>query len=149
MDDTLKTYLCSFFLTTILLGSLASAVDFEYITPEQSAALADRFSSAQLTAANQKTLERKPGWVCDMYGMRTKLQVQRGLKLYNFSPTHGGLKNAGAQPVDSYQFGKDAVVGHTPRLQDRLRMTASGELISQLSMTSTNPSTVIAYSVCH
>jgi hypothetical protein len=149
MDDTWKTYLSSFILTTALLGSLASAVDLEYITPEQSSALADQFSTAQLTDADQSTISHKPTWTCDMYGMRTKLQVQRGLKLYDFSKDHGSLKNTGAQPVENYSYDKDALVGKTSRLQDRIRMTASGQLISQLSVVNTTPNTIIAYSVCH
>lgn len=151
MDDAWKAYFSSLLLTTALLGSLASAVDLEYITPAQSQELADRFSGARLTDSDRQELATtKRNWSCDMFGMRTRLQVQRGLKLYEFQPASsaGQLKNGGAQPIESYTLENGALVGRSARVQDRVRVTGHGELISQLSLSSA-PNSIIAYSLCH
>jgi hypothetical protein len=147
MDDSWKSYISSFLLTAALLGNLAGAVDLEYISPEKQDALAKQFSSAHMTLADKKQLEHE--WTCDMYGMRTHLQVQHGLKLYDFRERDGGgLKNVGAQPVESYSFSADGrLQGQTERVFDRVRLTAQGELIGQLSLNAPGQ-TLIAYSVC-
>lgn len=148
MDDTWKSYLSSFILSTALLGNLASAVDLEYISPVQSQTLKQEFAKAHLTAEDQALLRKTPSWSCDMFGMRTKLQVQRRVNLYEFKAADSSFENHGAQPVQDYHFKQNALEGSTTKVIDRLRMTTSGALISELS-TASAPHTILAYSVCH
>jgi hypothetical protein len=148
MDDVFRTYLSSALLTFALIGSLAGwAADLEYISPEQTKALADQFSGARLTEKDQQLLKTKKAWSCDMYGMRTKLQVQHGIKLYQWKSGSPDWTNTGAQPVAAYKLDNGTLVGKSNRLEDDVRMTPSGRLISRLTLAS-RPNTVLAYSVC-
>ncbi|NJL23867.1 MAG: hypothetical protein HC902_00890 [Calothrix sp. SM1_5_4] len=85
--------------------------------------------------------------------MRTRLQVQRNVKLYSWAmlgETKTVLKNQGAQPVALYAVAEngESLVGRTPRLQDEVRMTTEGNLISRLSARSPARDVIIAYSIC-
>jgi hypothetical protein len=86
-----------------------------------------------------------------MYGVRSRLQVQRGINLYRWSRESALWKNGGAQPVTEYRYHTDhtrgELVGRTARLEDEVRLTADGQLISRLSASAPSAA-VIAYSVC-
>lgn len=80
-----------------------------------------------------------------MYGVRTRLQVKRGVKLYRWNSA--SWHNEGSQPVEDYKPDVSELVGLTPRFEDRVRVTKDGHIISQLSVT--HPSRqVVAYSLC-
>ena len=145
MDDAWKSYFSSLLLSMALLGAfLSHAADLEYISPEVTTRLADQFSAATLDGKDRI----QKAWTCDMYGMRTRLQIQRGIKLYELKPsTNGHWKNAGAGPVTEYRPAQGALTGKTDQVEDQIRITKDGHLISRLSLVSP-PHTVIAYSVC-
>ncbi|MBX3020573.1 MAG: hypothetical protein KF799_02755 [Bdellovibrionales bacterium] len=148
MDDTWKRYLSSFLLTLALLSSLtghADSAELEFISQEQTTALAQTFEGASLSP--EQLLQRNSKWSCDMYGMRTRLQVQRGVKLYEWSAHDKTWTNSGAQPVANYQLENGTLTGKTPRLEDQVRATREGKLISRLSASGDAPR-VLAYSVC-
>lgn len=82
-----------------------------------------------------------------MYGARSNMQAQHGLKLYTLSNKSGDWHNSGAQLVSDYKAGANALVGHKDRFEDQVKITKEGLLISQLSLNNA-AKTVIAYSVC-
>ncbi len=84
-----------------------------------------------------------------MYGVRSRMQVQHGLELYRLSPLGNtpNWHNEGAQLVSSYQAHSGALVGLHERFEDQVKLTATGQLISRLSIISPQR-VVVAYSLC-
>jgi hypothetical protein len=121
------------------------ALDFEYISPERRQELEMDFNSSAVKPLISNEIKHKK-WTCDMYGVRTRLQVQRDVKLYNWKDDNS-WKNDGAQVIVSYTPEKDVLVGRTERFEDQVKLKADGRLISQLSLVKPNRE-VIAYSVC-
>lgn len=141
MDDarfsSLTSIVLAFGLTLSLTGH---AVDLEYIGPNRRAELEKEFHSAKLPPAKMPASR----WSCDMYGMRTHLQVKRGVRLYDWDKNG---RNNGAQVASEYLAEDGSLVGRTSRFEDRVRLSDSGELISELRLREPNPR-VVAYSVC-
>ena len=125
----------------IFFASFAGATELEYITPARQKELSRAFDGA--------TSVRPTGsWTCDMYGVRTNLQIQRGVRLYEFglAPSET-VKNSGAQPVGEYSKTSTGWIGKTTRLEDEVRVTKDGKLLARLTLTEGSRS-VLAYSVC-
>lgn len=80
-----------------------------------------------------------------MYGVRTRLQVKRGVKLYNWKKSD--WQNDGAQIVRDYQAGNNGLIGSTGKLEDEVKINAKGKLISRLTLTEPKRE-VVAYAVC-
>lgn len=140
-----KSILASVLLVVSLLTAVTHGLDMEYISPEQKQQLVRDFEQAKLEKA-ESLLDKK--WTCDMYGVRSRLQVQRNVNLYSLKMDAGGrFKNSGAQVVTDYKNDGQALKGQTDRFEDQLRMTASGQLISRLSLRKDEP-IVLAYAVC-
>jgi hypothetical protein len=128
----------------LILGlwqSLANATEIEYIPKEKRASLHLQFENAKPMSTV------KGAWTCDIYGMRTNLQVIHNLKLYDFSPALKTTENRGAQIVQVYENSKGEMSGKTDKVVDQLRASPKGELVSKL--TDSHSGDVIAYSVCH
>lgn len=150
MDDRTQKILTSIiFCLLFLTGVIAQAVEFEHISLAQKAELEKQFEIATSAAAQAKVIENRK-WSCDMYGVRSRLQVQRGVKLYSLKRQESGdFVNSGAQVVSRYRNIGQALAGQTERLEDQIRISADGQLISRLSLRGpTQPNQVIAYSVC-
>lgn len=133
----------------ILISSvIAQAAEVEYISPEKQKQLESMFKDAHFSMSKDAQILKAHGWSCDMYGMRTRLQVQRGLKLYEWNASDGNeWQNSGAQLVSSYKPEATALVGRRDRFEDQVRITKDGQLVSRLSL-NTPEHTVLAYSVC-
>jgi len=116
----------------------------EYISPEKSKELEELFSKSSFEASQSEAIKQKE-WTCDMYGVRTRLQVQHGVKLYRFESE--SWQNSGAQPVEEYKPESKELLGQAPRFEDRVRVTDKGQLISQLTVLHPNRQ-VVAYSLC-
>lgn len=148
MDD-LKTSLFSSLIASLIfsVGLSAHALDMEYIGPEESQQLEKDFNKAQFTANQQAQLSGKK-WTCDMYGVRSRLQVQRGVKLYEFKAAEPAKwTNSGAQLVNDYTVDAGQMIGRRAQFEDRIKMTTQGQLISRLSLAE-GDHRVLAYSVC-
>jgi hypothetical protein len=124
----------------------SSEVHYEYISPEQNSKLEDMFNKARLPSAQDTATVKDHQWTCDMYGVRTKMRIQRGVNLYSWKKD-AGWHNLGSQVVSEYQEGGGGLVGKSKNLADEIRLTQSGQLVSRLSLLAT-PKAVIAYSVC-
>lgn len=135
-------------LTLVLLLSLAVHAEssFEYVSPDQKAQLEKDFREGSLSPTQQSELLQKT-WSCDMYGMRTRLQIQRGLKLYQLVDDKSGVKNNGVQLIAHYNKESGQLIGRDGRFEDQIKMTARGQLISRLSL-SAGSHDVLAYSLC-
>lgn len=135
----------SILMSLIVAAGTAVGMEMEYISPEQKDQIAADFEKAKLEKADE-VLDRK--WSCDMFGVRSRLQVQRGVNLYSLrSAMDGEILNKGAQVVAKYQPKDGALLGRTDRFEDEIRMTSSGQLISRLSGRQAGVG-VIAYSIC-
>lgn len=146
MDDAFKTYLSSFLLSFALLASLTGqASELEYISQTKASELGTQFTDANTPA--ESLLNSKKNWNCDMYGVRTRLQVQRGVKLYAWTSEDGAWKNSGASPVSDYRMSKGTFSGRNAKIEDQIRITSEGHLISRLT-TADDTHKVLAYSVC-
>lgn len=147
MDDFFVKSITSALFALVLAAPLAGALDIEYFSPAEKNKLVAEFEQAKLE--NAKALTGKT-WNCSMYGVRTRLQVQRDVKLYalNSEPhEEKRLRNSGAQVISQYAVENSVLVGRTVKFEDQIRLTADGRLISRLSLRDPTP-TVLAYSVC-
>ena len=125
----------------MLSSWLSSATSFEYIPESTRQELSSEFSgaSAPTAAIFNKT------WHCDMYGMRSHMQVKKDVSLYNISPN--GF-NSGNHPIKNYQPESSEFVGKTQDFTDRVRVTKDGHLIAELSSNKDSIEGLIAYSRC-
>lgn len=147
MDDAQKAYFNSIVASLIfIIGVGAHALEMEYIDPVEAKKLEHVFAQASLKAKQHAQIEGG-NWTCDMYGVRTRLQVQRGIKLYQFKKESEAWRNSGAQVVAQYTAKDDHLNGVNGRLIDQIKMTDDGSLISRLSLGGSEPR-VLAYSVC-
>ncbi|NJM09395.1 MAG: hypothetical protein HC883_00395 [Bdellovibrionaceae bacterium] len=71
-------YLPSVIICLALSLSLASqAIELEYISPSKKQELEVQFEKAEFSSKDIPALTKK-AWTCDMYGVRSRLQVKRG-----------------------------------------------------------------------
>jgi hypothetical protein len=118
----------------------------EYISPEKKQELEMQFDKADFSSKSVSTLKQKV-WTCDMYGVRTRLQVKRGVKLYNWK-AESDWHNDGAQVVRDYKNVGGKLIGSTGPLEDQVKLTSQGRLISRLSIAKGPEREVVAYAVC-
>lgn len=145
MDDV-KIFCLIMLALSFSLPRIPSAfADLEYVSPTQRKLLQKTF----LTSSFKVSAKVQGKWKCDMFGMRTHLQVQRDMELYDWSQ---GEKpnlwtNQGAQPVSAYKVSHGTLTGTHDRFEDQVKYTDDGRLISQLSVVTPNRM-VVAYSLC-
>lgn len=134
------------FLASLLIfsGMLAHALDMEYISPAQKAELELQFEKAEVSSKDFAALKLKK-WTCDMYGVRTRLQVKRGLKLYEWNQEN--WHNEGSQIVRDYTFSDVGLTGKNGPIEDQVKVNPKGQLISRLSVLRPDRQ-VVAYAVC-
>ena len=146
MDDNRNGFLSlMIFFLGLSLTMAGHALDLEYISPERRAELEKDFNSEAFKSP-ESTLIKHKKWSCDMYGVRTRLQVQRDVKLYNFK-TDSNWHNDGAHVTSEYKIEEKLLVGRSDRFEDQVKINSKGELISRLSISSPERQ-VVAYSVC-
>ena len=133
----------------LTFGSLAAAApEVEYISEEKQKQLETLFNSGHFDAEKDSQILRSHVWTCEMFGMRTRMQVQRGLKLYKWTVDKDEVwQNGGAQLVSEYKCESSSLVGRRDRFEDQVKLTKDGKLVSRLSLI-TPAGTVLAYSVC-
>jgi len=119
--------------------------DFEFIDSGRAQALESAFLKAELTPQKASLLRQK--WVCDMYGMRSRLQIKRHVALYEFENEAELWKNSGEQVITTYKIEGNALVGKSEKIRDQIRVTPEGQLISRVTLAS-EPDKLIAYSRC-
>lgn len=145
MQELRNGYLSSFILCVgITLSLVAHGLEMEYISPEKHKELESLFRQSEFNLKKSENMKQKE-WTCDMYGVRTRLQVKHGVKLYHWKST--SWHNDGVQPVQDYKPQSEELVGQSARFEDRIRMTAGGQIISQLTVVHPNRQ-VVAYSLC-
>lgn len=131
---------------TVLLSFLIcqSGFGLEFVAQDQAKDLAKKFSAARALTNNEVSKFADRDWKCDMYGMRTRLQVERDVRLYRFTGSGQKWTNLGAQMIQDYEMEPDGFIGRRGRLIDLVKSGSDNTLIAQLSL----DSTVLAYSVC-
>jgi hypothetical protein len=157
MDDV-KTLAFSILLTLTILApsvfaeppakSTAEPATVEYIAPTKQSQLEDLFNHAEFSSPKHARSLKHGPWVCDMYGVRSRMQVRRDLRLYVWSGEAGAAwHNDGAQLVSEYRAVDGSLTGTHDRFEDQVKLTADGRLISRLSVLAPQRA-VVAYSVC-
>lgn len=141
MDVTRSALFSLLFVYSV---SAFAAAEVEYISPEQHTKLENLFKDATFNPEKDAKTIQNHEWSCDMYGARSKMQVQHGLKLYKLSKE---WQNSGAQLVSEYKSESTALIGRKDRFEDQVKITKDGQLVSRLSLNNANK-TVLAYSVC-
>lgn len=124
----------------------------EHIETSQVHQLKTVFEAAE-SVDSEKLLSLKDSkWTCDMFGMTTRLQVEKNVKLYHFtqdSDESGALKNRGAQLVKVYKSSKE-LKGANGSIHDQIRIAKDGKLVSRLELLGPKSQTprLLAISVC-
>lgn len=138
-------------LSALLIVSYAQVAlaEVEFVSAEEAQRLKADFGRAH--ALSKKVLNDLIGrdLKCDMYGVRTRLQIERDVMLYRFHNKDRIWENQGAQVVHNYRISESDFVGRHGGLTDKIRF-AKGRLISELTISTaqSNP-VVLAYSVCN
>lgn len=148
-------------LIVLLVTLPAAAKNYEYISLDEAKNLEKNFKKSA-TPSKSKILGSN--WVCDMYGMRTRFQVERGLNLYSFgSSSSKVIKNSGTQMFGAYSTSEGGLFASRGPLKDIIRVTDKGQLISEMSIANRVPEAeanaaavkaieedriVIAYTLC-
>jgi hypothetical protein len=133
------------FITLFITCATVMAADFEYVSPQVQRELEARFDQARFNSSKSTKQLRNHEWTCDMYGIRSHLQVQHGVKLYRWP--EATWHNEGAQVTSDYKAEDTALVSRDSRFEDEVKLTADGQLVSRLSLKSPRKQ-VLAYSVC-
>jgi len=139
--------------------SQASA-EIENISPLDLHKLEGEFKAGKPISARDLSKLSGAKWSCDMYGARTRLQVERNVKLYSFHSASGGrIKNKNAPFAGAYKIDGESLTSAQAGIQDSIRWRTPGrELITEIRVVSDmrvdfgegpGPATVIAYSRCH
>lgn len=146
MVDVWRSLILSLLLLVAVAGGVSHGVDFEYIPPEKQKSLETQFNTAHKAFPTKKVVDKE--WKCDMYGMRSRLRVERNVHLYKFKIAETNrLTNFGAQILETYAIDGDGLISKNDDVEDTVRMTTDGELIARLS--SLHPEKrVAAYAVC-
>jgi hypothetical protein len=151
MDDRSKGLLYIAALVLTLVSSLGRAQTLEYISPEKRQSLKKQFEEGHFSRTDVRKVQLSSTWTCDMYGVRSALQVKHGVELYEWSIPNAAsekITNSGLQVVSEYQFKNSTLSGNVGAISDELRFTKSGQLISRLSHSEGPSSKVIAYALC-
>ena len=127
----------------LTLSLVGHAIELEYIGPDKKQDLEVQFAQADFSSKDAAKLKQKK-WTCDMYGVRSGLQVKRGIKLYHWN---NEWHNDGAQVVREYQSKDGKLTGQNDRFEDQVRLNSQGQLISRLTLIKPDRQ-VVAYSVC-
>jgi len=134
-------YWIALFVAALAFSSWKTfAADIQYISESERTQLGQDFEQA-------KPLTEVSGqWTCDMYGMSSHLQVSKSVRLYSFKSDKTEFRNTGAQAqiVPVYTVRKGEMNGSSGNLNDQLRQSKNGQLLSKL----THEGHVIAYSRC-
>lgn len=148
-DQAFRAFRSIVFCLLFLSGIIAQAVEFEHLSLEQKAQLEVQFERAKSLAELKKEVEGRK-WSCDMFGVRSRMQVKRNVKLYSLKKRDtGSYSNSGAQVVSQYRESGNTLHGENERFEDQVRVTEDGRLISRLSLRGpSQPNMVIAYSLC-
>jgi len=141
--DVVRTVILSLFLVYLI----PAAAEVEYISPERQTQLEEQFNKASFDIAHDAKRLAGHTWSCDMYGARSHMQVQHGLKLYTLNVKDGQWSNSGAQLVSEYTSQNSSLTGRKDRFEDQVKITKDGQLVSRLTLTDGSRS-VLAYSVC-
>lgn len=136
-------------IVAISVALSSSAYGLEFVSQEKSMGLKADFGRAMPFTEKALRSVAEKDLKCDMYGVRTRLQVERGVVLYRFRLKNSTWENEGAQVVRNYRVAGTGLVGRHGGLTDTIRIV-DGQLISELSIeTPQSSATVLAYSVCN
>lgn len=113
---------------------VVEASTLESISEKKIQQLQTKFSSGTRPSLNQ--LLAKKEWTCKLYGIRSRLQTYERSKFYSFKKMkkERALRNTGAQIFSTYQLQSTALVAQKGPLQEHIRWTQDGGIISEMSL---------------
>ncbi|MCB0407775.1 MAG: hypothetical protein KDD34_06175 [Bdellovibrionales bacterium] len=125
-----------------------SEPQIEHISNSQVKELDQLFKiSAPISSSN--ALQKLDGtlWSCELFGVRTRMQKLKDVRLYQFVMDNKSLANVGSQKIKNYHISNGSLTGSQDTLQDQIKMTSGSNLISKLSTTGKH-SKAVAYATC-
>ncbi len=135
-----------------LFLSSAHAVEISFIEQQELQILTNSFESAKTLKSDNLKDILGPIWTCNLFGTRTRMQIERNLHLYDLSQSGSKTEfaNKGAQVIRNYSFSKGSLIGKKENLKETLRLSSEGNLIGRiehLDPESKKP-IILAYSSC-
>lgn len=156
----------------ILAGETTLALNLKNISSAQVNKIRTKYQHASsLQSPQDQQWVLSQFWKCDLFGVRTRLQMEKDIKLYIFKKLNATdrispeiISNTGAHPIKSYQWSSQGLKGVSKPLIDVLRLSSDRkELISEMSTPEENSrgtkvesipsltqpkSKVVAYAIC-
>lgn len=131
--------------------NLGAYADIEHVTEIELASLAEDYKAGIPIAAKDLSKLSDSKWKCDMYGARSKLQVERNVSLYHFkTPTSSRISNQSAPFAGSYKINGETLTSVQAGVQDSIKWRQVGsEFITELRIAEGPENGIIAYSRCH
>lgn len=127
--------------------AVADATAIEFISKDEIKKLEQSFLKAEAIGANDLKQIQGQALICDMYGARTRLQVERGVSLYTFKEKLNQWQNSGEQVVKTYALSRSGLVGQNEKVVDEIRRLSQGEFLSRLTLAK-DQSVVLVFSQC-
>lgn len=121
-------------LILVIYSVMAESRQIEFVSQDQVIALQKKFEHSQsLDTTKMKGITGRD-LKCTMYGLKTRLQVERNVLLYKFQTAGAHYQNQGAHVVENYRFDGRDLVGFQESLVEIVRWDESQKLlISRLS----------------
>ncbi|MAE75235.1 MAG: hypothetical protein CL675_14170 [Bdellovibrionaceae bacterium] len=150
--------------------AVSAQAEITYVPDDKVQELQKQFKEAKAPDAVRLDFEKNHRWTCKLYGVRSQMQVEKGIGLYHFdveanpqSKTSKVVINRGAQIMQRYEALQEGLVAQKGPLKDIVRLTPNGKLIAELSITNREPASqskketksvldrqrnVVAYALC-
>lgn len=124
------------FLFGVVFPTSVYSLALKNINDQEITQIQDVFRRYQtLTSEISQTAIQGKNWRCDLYGVRTRLQVERNLFLYRFNQEGPQLRNKGAQPISQYRWTEIGLQGSHGEILDVIRFSPDRQnLVAELSV---------------
>jgi hypothetical protein len=146
----LKALFLHLVLASNLGASLSHAVpdaEIEHVSDTKVKELEQLFSIGTPAEKNRMKSLHESLWSCDLFGVRSRMQVIRGAKLYSFVLSGDTVQNSGSQEVKLYQIQKGELQGDSRHITDHIRFLSRNHLIARMTTKAGSPETV-AFATC-
>lgn len=135
---------------SIFAGSGALAIpntEIEHVSDAKVAELEQLFSIGAPAEKSRIQKLHQSLWSCDLFGVKSRMQVIRDAKLYSFLVEGSSIKNLGSQEVKSYSILAGELTGSSARISDQVRFLSRNHLISKITTKSETPE-ALAFAIC-
>lgn len=125
----------------------APSTEIEHVSDAKVAELEQLFSIGAPAEKDRIKRLHQSLWSCDLFGVKSRMQVIREAKLYSFLVEGSSLQNLGSQEVKSYSLDGGELKGSSARISDHVRFLSRNHLISKITTKNDAPE-ALAYAIC-